>query len=82
MRLIDADELLLRYDETHEGPPRKARKLIEEAPTIKEQEPARAIREFSDDDGSWWYECGNCLNPVDCHDVFCKYCGKRLKWDD
>lgn len=33
-RLIDADELLRRYDETHEGPPGKARKLIEEAPTV------------------------------------------------
>lgn len=51
---------------------------------LKVQEPARAIREFSngDKDGSWWYECGNCLNPIDCHDVFCSYCGKRLKWDD
>lgn len=34
MRLIDADELLRRYDEEHEGPPGKARKLIEEAPTV------------------------------------------------
>lgn len=53
---------------------------------LKVQEPARAIREFSDDfsydGGSWWYECGNCQNPVDYHDVFCSYCGKRLKWDD
>lgn len=51
---------------------------------LKIQETARAIREFSngDKDGSWWYECGNCLNPIDCHDVFCSYCGKRLKWDD
>lgn len=53
---------------------------------LKLQEPARAIREFSDDfsydGGSWWYECGNCQNPVDYHDVFCSYCGKRLKWDD
>ena len=34
MRLIDADELLRRYDEEHEGPPGRARKLIEEAQTI------------------------------------------------
>jgi hypothetical protein len=33
MRLIDADALLRRYDEEHVGPPGKARKLIEEAPT-------------------------------------------------
>lgn len=34
MRLIDADELLRRYDEEHEGEPGRARKLILEAPTV------------------------------------------------
>ena len=34
MRLIDANELLSAYDKTHEGPPGKARELIEEAPTV------------------------------------------------
>lgn len=34
MRLIDADELLAEYDRQHEGEPGKARKLIEDAPTI------------------------------------------------
>lgn len=34
MRLIDADELLRRYDEEHEGPPGMARELIEEAQTV------------------------------------------------
>ena len=33
-RLIDADALLAEYDRQHEGEPRKARKLIEDAPTI------------------------------------------------
>ena len=33
-RLIDADELLAEYDRQHEGAPGKARKLIEDAPTI------------------------------------------------
>lgn len=36
MRLIDADALLRAYDEAHEGPPGKARKLIEDAPTVVE----------------------------------------------
>jgi hypothetical protein len=35
MRLIDADALLSAYDKTHEGPPGKARELIEEAPTVQ-----------------------------------------------
>lgn len=33
-RLIDANALLAEYDRQHEGEPGKARKLIEDAPTI------------------------------------------------
>lgn len=32
--LIDADDLLAEYDRQHEGEPGKARKLIEDAPTV------------------------------------------------
>ena len=34
MRLIDADALLAEYDRYHKGEPGKARKLIEDAPTV------------------------------------------------
>ena len=34
MRLIDANDLLAEYDRQHEGEPGKARKLIEDAPTV------------------------------------------------
>ena len=34
MRLIDADDLLAEYDRQHDGEPGRARKLIEDAPTI------------------------------------------------
>lgn len=34
MRLVDADDLLAEYDRQHKGEPGKARKLIEDAPTI------------------------------------------------
>ena len=34
MRLIDADDLLAEYDRQHEGEPGKARKLIEDVPTV------------------------------------------------
>lgn len=33
-RLIDADALLAEYDWQHDGEPGKARKLIEDAPTV------------------------------------------------
>lgn len=36
MRLIDADDLLKQYDKEHEGPPGRARELIENAPTVGE----------------------------------------------
>lgn len=36
MRLIDADDLLVQYDKEHEGPPGRARELIENAPTVKD----------------------------------------------
>ena len=35
MRPIDGDALLAEYDRLHEGPPGRARKLIEQAPTIE-----------------------------------------------
>lgn len=74
-------------EECHETVGKGASPLQRDAlELLKLQEPARAIREFYDDfsydGGSWWYECGNCQNPVDYHDVFCSDCGKRLKWDD
>ena len=34
MRLVDADVLLAEYDRQHEGELGKARKLIEDAPTV------------------------------------------------
>ena len=29
-----------------------------------------------------WYACGNCDNPVDYRDKYCKHCGKELMWED
>ena len=39
MRAIDADELLAEYDRHHKGPAGGARKLIEDAPTIRTIQP-------------------------------------------
>ena len=41
MRLIDANDLLAEYDRQHEGEPGKARKLIEDAPTVDAVEVVR-----------------------------------------
>ena len=49
MRMIDADALLRAYDEAHEGPPGKARKLIEDAPTVSGLVSRDAVLEEIDD---------------------------------
>lgn len=49
MRMIDADALLRAYDEAHEGPPGKARKLIEDAPTVNGLVSRDAVLEEIDD---------------------------------
>ena len=30
--------------------------------------------------GSWWYQCGKCMMPIDPKDRFCRHCGKAAKW--
>lgn len=46
IRLVDVDELLRRYDETHVGEPGNARKLIEEAPIVLYFLPEQITREI------------------------------------
>jgi hypothetical protein len=54
-RPIDADALLAEYDRLHEGPPGKARTLIENAPTI---EPERKKGEWIN--GGRIIRCSKC----------------------
>jgi hypothetical protein len=68
MRLIDADELLAEYDRQHEGEPGKARKLIEDAPTI--DRPTRS--QFKRMAVQLGYE------PV----VHCKNCKHKDTWTE
>ena len=80
-RLIDADALLAEYDRQHEGEPGKARKLIEDAPTVDAVEVVRCkdckYLMFSDCYG----ECGQghmgIVSPYD----FCSY-GERKEGVD
>lgn len=30
---------------------------------------------------TWWYVCGECRNPIDNSDAFCRHCGRKCKWD-
>lgn len=60
-------------------------KMIEDAiALLKEQEPIKPLitghGEF-EEEGSLWYECGNCGTPIDPDDKFCRKCGHEVKWE-
>ena len=75
MRLIDADVLLAEYDRQHEGEPGKARKLIEDAPTVDAVEVVRCKDckhrysdswcEYVDDDDNFYCARGERKEGVD-----------------
>ena len=49
---------------------------------LKAQEPVRpAIGGNQSVDGCWWYICPNCQMAIDTKDLYCRYCGKAVKWD-
>lgn len=29
---------------------------------------------------TWWYACGDCGQPIDKMDRYCRRCGKKVKW--
>jgi RNase P subunit RPR2 len=92
-RLIDANALLAEYDRVHIGEPGKARKLIEDAPTVDAVEVVHARWVHCNKKSNRWY-CSNCgekilynprrrtynieKRPV--HEVkrYCRGCGAKL----
>lgn len=46
-----------------------------------------AVEPKKEDDGKpepwtvWWYVCGDCGQPIDKMDRFCRRCGKAVKWE-
>ena len=81
-RLIDANALIAEYDRVHIGEPGKARKLMEDAPTIDAVEVVRCK------DCKWLYDemddycCRSHRGLVRiCENSFCSY-GERKESDD
>ena len=74
MRLIDADALLAEYDRKHEGDPGKARKLIEDAPTVDAVEVVRCkdCRHISVERGLCFCNVWEKFNGMG-YDGFCNY---------
>ena len=50
-----------------------ALELLQEKPTKPKQE--KALLDYQ----SWYYVCGNCENPIDIQDNFCRHCGRPIE---
>ena len=48
---------------------------------MEERESVNVICVYSDVCGSIWYGCGACKSAINHNDNYCRYCGKRVKWD-
>lgn len=87
MRPIDADALIEEYDRVHVGPPGGARKLIEDAPTIK---PERKKGKWIKVNGKTAINCSACYHcswSLSFEDTvkrfnFCPNCGADMRGDD
>lgn len=78
--LISRSSLLAKYDEQHEGPPGRARKLIEDEQPAKQGTTTMTVGRTKGET-TMWYECGWCGEPVDQADNFCRNCGRRFQKD-
>lgn len=51
---------------------------------LKEQEAVEA-RKKNDEKPQpwtrWWYVCGDCGQEIEYHDMFCRWCGRSVKWE-
>lgn len=51
---------------------------------LKEREAVEALKK---NDGkpkpwtSWWYVCGDCGQEIEYHDRYCRWCGRKVKWE-
>ena len=85
MKLIDADRL--RQAILTIMPERSEVLLVVDAQPdvfslLNEQRAVKPQTESAVyDTGSWWYVCGACQQPIDKTDIFCRHCGKRVKWE-
>ena len=74
MRLIDADALIAEYDRVHIGEPGKARKLMEDAPTIDAVEVVRCREcKYHEDTSVAEYEHCCLIGKTVWYNGFCSY---------
>lgn len=59
-----------------------AKEMAEEL--LKKQEPVKPREEKCGrhwDLDVWTYVCGECGSAIDTVDVYCRHCGREVKWD-
>lgn len=52
---------------------------------LKEQEAVEARKKTNGIPqpwASWWYVCGDCGQEIEYHDRFCRWCGRKVKWNE
>ena len=47
---------------------------------LDNQTPTEPVQNGQVRVGTWWYGCGACKKPIDYKDMFCRHCGKAVKW--
>ena len=88
-RLIDANALLAEYDRVHIGEPGKARKLIEDAPTVdavevvhgRWNEKVDMVESYLADCTEVFYECSVCECANIGESPYCPNCGAKMDGD-
>ena len=79
--LISREDLLAKYDRVHIGKPGKARKLIEDAPTV-DAKPVVRGRWISLEPEIGLFECSKCGHKIlraECN--YCPNCGADMRGD-
>lgn len=49
---------------------------------LKEQEAVEPIPFHRSDETIFRYECRKCRTKIFKNDLFCRHCGRKVKWDD
>jgi len=56
--------------------------VMKDALALLQEQEAVKPKWTSDGDDDWYPVCGACYRVIDCEDVFCRHCGRKVKWDD
>ena len=77
MSLINREALIAEYDRVHIGEPGKARKLIEDAPTIEPELTGKWT--YVTDGYVDYFKCDRCGKPVFADTPYCPNCGAMME---